>query len=355
MEEVHNDFGTIPMEELIDYAIELALPEGQTLEVGGGTDVLEGKRVDVTQILHNRLEAAAYRMPIYDERFDISHLYPGEQAILPGQELVQPQLAETLGIIRDYGAAGFYNPGLQGSIGQALVEEIPEFEPEDFTMYEVDETEPIHGEFAGYDVYSAPAPMSGITLIQILQLVEAMADHGVDITQFEPDSPEFINMIIAATRQAYKERNDLVGDPRYVDVPIDEMTSKAYADEVAEFMVNDEQSYFNRGSQIDTDPVEMEGAWGDYMTSRTDGLERDHKLDTTHFVVVDKDGTMVSATNTLSNFFGSGYYVGGFFLNDQLSNFAADNPASPNYPEPGKRSRSFISPTIITNEEGQTL
>lgn len=67
---------------------------------------------------------------------------------------------------------------------------------------------------------------------------------------------------------------------------------------------------------------------------------------TTHFVVVDKNGMMVSVTNTLSSFFGSGKYVNGFFLNDQLKSFS-NRENSPNRPEPGKRPYSYTTPTIL--------
>ncbi|TKI94463.1 capsular biosynthesis protein, partial [Bacillus cereus] len=71
-------------------------------------------------------------------------------------------------------------------------------------------------------------------------------------------------------------------------------------------------------------------------------LEEEHES-TTHFVVMDKYGTVVSVTNTLSNFFGTGAYMEGFFLNNQLANFSN----SPNQREPGKRSRTFMAPTIL--------
>ncbi|SES20154.1 gamma-glutamyltransferase [Salipaludibacillus aurantiacus] len=72
---------------------------------------------------------------------------------------------------------------------------------------------------------------------------------------------------------------------------------------------------------------------------------------TTHFVIIDKEGRMVSATHTLSNFFGSGQYYKGFFLNDQLSNFS-ETPGSINEPYPGRRPRSFMSPAILVKENG---
>lgn len=77
-------------------------------------------------------------------------------------------------------------------------------------------------------------------------------------------------------------------------------------------------------------------------------LEKDEDEDgnTTHFVVVDKDGMMVSATNTISQFWGSGIYINGFFLNNQLRNFA-QSKISPNSVEAGKQPRSYLSPTIL--------
>jgi gamma-glutamyltranspeptidase / glutathione hydrolase len=84
-----------------------------------------------------------------------------------------------------------------------------------------------------------------------------------------------------------------------------------------------------------------------------DGEQASLETDTTHVVVVDRDGTMVSMTNTLSNFFGSGLPVSGFFLNDQLKNFSAE-PDSINFPAPLKRPRSFITPTIVL-EDGKPV
>src|SRR5699024_6764191 len=77
--------------------------------------------------------------------------------------------------------------------------------------------------------------------------------------------------------------------------------------------------------------------------------EEDHD-NTTHFVVVDKDNMMVSATHTLGNFFGSGDYVAGFFLNNQIANYSLTND-SPHFLAPGKVSRSFTSPSILKTDE----
>src|SRR5699024_5807427 len=71
---------------------------------------------------------------------------------------------------------------------------------------------------------------------------------------------------------------------------------------------------------------------------------------TTHFVIVDKDGTMVSTTNTLGNFFGSGNSVGGFFMNNNMENYSESDDIT-NSVEPGKTSRSFTSPSIVKNDD----
>src|SRR5699024_12806193 len=71
---------------------------------------------------------------------------------------------------------------------------------------------------------------------------------------------------------------------------------------------------------------------------------------TTHFVIVDKDGTMVSTTNTLGNFFGSGNSVGGFFMNNNMENYSESDDIT-NSVEPGKTSRRFTSPSIVKNDD----
>src|SRR5699024_11582740 len=85
----------------------------------------------------------------------------------------------------------------------------------------------------------------------------------------------------------------------------------------------------------------------EYKVNDSISDEEDHD-NTTHFVIIDQDGTMVSATHTLGNFFGSGDYVGGFFMNNQMENFSTSD-SSLNSIEPGKTPRSFTSPAIMTN------
>lgn len=121
------------------------------------------------------------------------------------------------------------------------------------------------------------------------------------------------------SRIAYQDRKKNLGDPNYVNMDPNKMVSDKY---------------------IST----MKNENGDALS------EAEHES-TTHFVIIDRDGTVVSSTNTLSNFFGTGKYTAGFFLNNQLQNFGSEGF---NSYEPGKRSRTFMAPTVL-KKDGETI
>jgi gamma-glutamyltranspeptidase/glutathione hydrolase len=115
-----------------------------------------------------------------------------------------------------------------------------------------------------------------------------------------------------------------MGDPQYSNPPVDQLISRELAKQLAARIRPDAR-------------LEIAATLNDVAN-------------TTHFTVVDRAGTLVSATNTIGGFFGPGLAVGGFFLNNQLRNFTP-NPDSPNRPEPGKRPQSYVCPTILKNDK----
>jgi gamma-glutamyltranspeptidase / glutathione hydrolase len=301
MEVLHADHGSADLADLIAPAIAFA-EEG----------------IEVSSTLERRLAAAAFRMPVAE----LPTFFPHGRAIPAGELLVQEELAETLRVIADEGADAFY----EGPIAQALAEAVDGVDTESLAGYEVQRLEPVHGTFGDYDIVSAPPPLPGVALIQTLQIAEELG-----VADYEPGSADYYHAIAMAWLFANHFRIDEVGDTDFVDVPVDWLT--------------DRDSNRSRAGQIQMDAVlevDEDEPYG--------GLE----TDTTHLTVVDRDGTMVSMTNTLSNFFGSGQQVNGFFLNDQLKNFASDED-SPNAAEAGKRPRSFITPTIVAQDDRPVL
>ncbi|MFD1452864.1 gamma-glutamyltransferase family protein [Oceanobacillus sojae] len=301
MEELNNDFGSMDMQDLIQPAIDYAE---------------EGFEVD--NHLVDRLGKGSYRMDVAE----LDEFFPNGEILEVNDTLVQPELAETLRLIQENGADAFYD----GPIADQILEKENTLQAEDLSGYTATTAEAAHGRFAGYDVYSAPPPLAGVTLIQSLQMAEQL-----NVASTEDNQRDYIHLIGEISKRSYDDRIQNVGDASFTDtLPTDELTSADYTQQMADTISLDELSE-------------------DYEVNDSISDEEDHD-NTTHFVIIDQDGTMVSATHTLGNFFGSGDNVGGFFMNNQMENFST-NDDSLNSIEPGKTPRSFTSPTILTNGE----
>ncbi|MCT1903661.1 gamma-glutamyltransferase family protein [Oceanobacillus sojae] len=301
MEELNNDLGSMDMKDLIQPAIDYAE---------------EGFKVD--NHLVDRLGKGSYRMDVAE----LEEFFPNGEILEVNDTLVQPELADTLRHIQEDGADAFY----EGLIADQIVENEDTLKAEDLSSYTAQTTEAAHGSFAGYDVYSAPPPLAGVTLIQSLQMAEQL-----NVASTEDNQRDYMHLIGEISKRSYDDRVENVGDRFFTDaMSADELTSAAYTQQMADTISLDELSE-------------------DYEVNDSISDEEDHD-NTTHFVIIDQDGTMVSATHTLGNFFGSGDNVAGFFMNNQMENFSTSDD-SLNSIEPGKTPRSFTSPTILTNGE----
>ncbi len=304
MEQVHARHGNLKMAELIDPAIRLAE---------------DGFEID--KAFFNQLLGGRWRLP-YEQ---LKHFYPVYEPIDPGTLLKQPELAETLRTIRDGGAEAFY----EGPIAEAIASQVEGMTPRDLARYKMRRLEPSTGTFRGHQVLSSPPPTAGPMVVQALQMLEAR-----NLDRLQVGSAQYRHLIAQAYRHANAQRLNLIGDPAFADVDMDRLTSPRYTRRLA--------------SKIDPD------GFAKVTEDTVFSLQERQETDTTQIVVFDADGMMVSMTNTISNFFGSGLYVDGFFLNDQLKNFSEDED-SPNLPAPGKRPRSFIAPTMVLTEGGEPV
>jgi gamma-glutamyltranspeptidase / glutathione hydrolase len=296
MAHVHDEHGSLDIVDLIEYAARLA-------EDG----------IEVDAYLHERLEGAAHRMPIHL----LPRLFPDGLPIAPGQTLRQPEYAAALRSIQEQGPDVMY----RGELAAMVAEAVSGLEVEDLAAYEVLELDPAVGTFAGYDLVSAGAPVSGPTVIQLLQIAEVLGIADVDL-----GSADAHHLLAQAWRQANAQRVEDIGDPTQEVVDLDLLLDPALSRRLAEAIPDD-----------------------GFVPIDEDEEAASLETDTTHVVVVDREGTMVSMTNTLSNFFGSGLPVSGFFLNDQLKNFSPE-PDSINHVAPLKRPRSFVTPTIVLDD-----
>ncbi|NEU30204.1 glycosyltransferase [bacterium LRH843] len=299
LDELHNHYGSVPFAKLISPAIELAE---------------DGFKIDY--LLSERLKAAADRMPVED----LPHFYPDSKPIEPGETLKQRELAETLTHLKENGPDAFY----KGEVGKKILEAVPYIREIDLENYQTSIQEPVKGELNEGTIYSASPSLAGLPFVQSLKLAEK-----VKIEETIDNESAYTHLMTEILKLTNNERIQTVGDPAFIDIDIDELVSEEYIEKLAEQI---SISNFSTETVDDGEVVD------------------DEHTDTTHFVIVDQDGMMISATNTLSNFFGSGTYTAGFFLNNSVELFSSKS-SSPNRYEAGKRPRSFAAPSIYIDHE----
>lgn len=274
---------------------------------------------DTSPLVADQLAGAAHRLPTGD----LPHLYSGGRPLSAGDHLVQEELGTTLRSIADGGAAAFY----EGDLAEQIAAGVDGVDTTSLAAYEVQSTTPAMGTFAGYEVVAAPPPLPGVALVQVLQVAEALG-----IAEHDPGSADFVHALAMAWRVSEQFVNWDLGDPDFVDVPVDEITDPERNAALAERISMD--------SVLPVDAGQPRG-----------GLDAPN---TTHLTVVDADGMLVSMTNTLTNFWGSGQYTNGFFVNDQLSRFDIGQ-GSANEPEAGRRSVSWSLPAVVLDGDGRPV
>lgn len=244
----------------------------------------------------------------------------------------QPALAETLEQIARDGADGFY----KGEVARRLVAGVEAaggiWSLEDLASYRVVERQPVVGHYQGLKVTSAAPPSSGgialMTMLNILQGFNLPAQ----------DEPLQTHLLVEAMRRAYRDRADYLGDPDFVDIPVEALTHPWYAAGLA----RDIQLHRASPSVGNLTPAE-EGR------------------DTTHFSILDREGNRVAATLSINYPFGSGFVVPGtgVLLNDEMDDFSA-SPGVPNVYgliggeanaiAGGKRMLSSMTPTFVEDD-----
>ncbi|WP_285818348.1 gamma-glutamyltransferase [Helicobacter bilis] len=262
-----------------------------------------------------------------------------------GDILIQKDLARTLRILQKEGESAFY----QGEIAKAMVSDIQKgggiLTLQDLKDYEVKWRKPLRGTYRGYDIITMPPPSSGgAHILEILNIIE-----NADMAKLGFASSKSIHLLTEAMRQAQADRSSFMGDPDFIDLPLDTLLSKEYAREVYRSIKT------NRATPSDR----IIPGLGKIKQNNNPNLHEGSN--TTHFSVVDKWGNAVSVTYTLNRRYGSGAAVSGygFLLNDQMENFSikvgypnrhgmiegTNNAIAPN-----KRPLSTMSPTMILKD-----
>ena len=261
-------------------------------------------------------------------------------ALQTGDLLRNPAYATTLRTLAKSGASAFYHGGIaraivartrQEPLGGAMSER-------DLADYKPEIPEPICRPLRQYVLCVPPPPTSGVGLLQLMALLD-----GTDIDQRGPDDPQSWFLFAEASRIMYADRDQYVGDPRFVPVPVDGLLDPAY--------VAARRKLIGTTAAPAPTPGQPQGA------PETADDRTDEPGGTSHMVVVDAQGNAVSITTTIESFFGSGRMVDGFFLNNQLTDFSWNPTAGPvpaaNAIAAGKRPRSSMTPAILLDRDGR--
>lgn len=248
---------------------------------------------------------------------------PGGTAPPAGQRLVMTKLARTLRLIAVKGADVMYAGELAEEAVRFFKAQGGWIKADDLAGYQVQWKTPIALRYRDVVVYGVPPAASSITWMQALAILE-----GYDLRAMGHNSVPYLHTVIEAMKRAYLDTFALVGDPDFVDVPVERLLSSDYTIE--------EKAWHPRpaGSASPTD-------------SRPVGS-------TTHMNVIDRDGNVVSMTSTLGAFFGGGVMVGdtGMLINDGMDWFDVERSLwtgkpSPTAVAPGKRPRVTLAPGLL--------
>lgn len=328
----HDDHGTRPWPELFDPAIDLA-------ETGFPVSPRLNSLIANASFLNEMAPAAGYF-------FDPDTGAP--RAV--GESLRNPEFAETLRLIAKDGVSAFY----EGPIAQDIVAAVQgaarnpgALSLEDMAGYGAIRRDPL---CLHYRIYRAcgmgPPSSGGSTVLQILGFLE-YADR--EIGEVPPLSADAIHLFSEAMSLAFADRNQYLADSDFVSVPLSDMLSVPYLTRRA-------------GTMDFSDAAKATRQAGDPLADRAslEILAPDLSPElpsTTHLVAVDRNGNVATMTTSIENGFGSRIMVGGFLLNNQLTDFAwrAEKDGRPvaNRYEPGKRPRSSMAPTLIFGPDGK--
>jgi gamma-glutamyltranspeptidase/glutathione hydrolase len=239
-----------------------------------------------------------------------------------------PDLARALRLIQEQGADAFY----RGPIADAIVAKVEAgggvMTHADLAEYEPEWVEPISTNYHGYDVFQLPPPGQGIAALEMLNILDVCAPvHGVDLRALGPTNPDTWHFLVEAKKLAYSDLHAYNADPRFVDVPVDELLSKTYAATLC-------------------DRIDMEEASEPSVTGGLDG-------GTVYLAAADRWGNMVSFVHSVFSVYGSGATVApyGFVLHNRGSPFSLD-PEHPNVVAPRKRPfHSIIAGFVMRNGE----
>jgi len=293
-------FGTLPAETIFAPAIAFA-EEGAPV-----TPKLSGWLKQASEPLLKRWESSA------------GVFLPTGKPLQAGEILRQPDLARTYRTLAKGGRDAFYRGPLARTITEYVQQSGGLLSMEDMEQHHSNWVEPISTNYRGYDVFEFPPNTQGIAALEMLNILE-----GYDLKSLGFQTAEYIHLFLEAKKLAFADRDQYVSDPDFVDVPVEQLLSKTYAEQ-QRARINPKKAtpYFAAG-------LEKEG-------------------DMMYLCVADKEGNIVSLIQRLYNGFGSGVVGGntGVLLQNRGSYFSLD-PRHVNYLQPGKRTMHTLTPAMV--------
>ena len=317
----HKKYGTLDWERLLAPAVDLAEQ---------GFVVHEKLANNIDHYIERTKEASINN--------NFSEYFAHAKA---GTTFKQPELAKTLKAIQQQGKDGFY----KGDVAKHIVDFMQQngglITYEDLLAYKAVWRKPLHLNWQGYELVTAPPPSSGgVAVAQWIGMLEAYdATHDLPAQ----NSTEYIHVMSEIGKRVFADRAEYMGDPDFVSVPVKALTDANYITQRA----------------ADIQPTKISDT-----PSVKPGLKESE--DTTHFSIMDRWGNAVANTTTINLTFGSGVVVtgAGFLLNDEMDDFSA-KPGVPNFfgavggeanaIEPYKRMLSSMTPTLVTKDDKVVL
>jgi gamma-glutamyltranspeptidase/glutathione hydrolase len=300
----------------------------------------------ISERLHEFLVRARNRAALEAEGQGLFYDELGEP--LPvGTVVRNPALAATFARLAKEGPEAFYGGDNATAIAVHVAAETPHpagMTVADIAGYRVAERDAVCGDYRGYRICGMGPPSSGATTVYaILKQLERF-----DLGALGPDSPTFWHLFAESQRLAYADRERYLADPDFVSVPVAGLMDPAYL--------------AARGALIDpasTLASVVPGTPQGLALTPPDGDEPAEN-GTSHFVAIDREGNAISYTSTIEGSFGSGLMVGGYYLNNELTDFSF-SPTGPdgqpvaNRVEGGKRPRSSMAPTLVYDADGELV
>ncbi len=309
----HSRFGKLPWKDVLEPARSLAqngYPASQRMEI--------------------ILALQAPVMKQFPETAKI-FLHGSDRPVKQGEIIKEPDLAATIARIQQRGWREFYEGETARLIDRDMVAHDGTIRYDDLRSYRAIERDPVKGSFRGNWILSMPPSSSGgATVIEMLNIFETFPGKlGME------GSVEQRHNMIESMRRAFRDRAEFSADPAFFPVPIDLLTSKDHARELAH-SIEPDRATPSSTMAVDTPPQES------YESN-----------DTTHFSIIDEAGDIVSNTYTLNSFYGSQVMIAGtgVLLNDIMSAFSS-KPGDRGELKPGKRPISSMTPTIVLHPDG---